>query len=108
MTKEFGDKRNQALSRTVQYAQSIGIDINDPAVGNNAKLIIALHKASQQIDESKFIPATHPSDVASIQSQMDELAKKSIEAGNKGDYAAAKNYDAQLQQIARTQSSRKR
>lgn len=108
LTKEFGDKRNQALSRTVQYAQSIGIDINDPAVGNNAKLIIALHKASQQIDESKFIPATHPSDVASIQSQMDELAKKSIEAGNKGDYAAAKNYDAQLQQIARTQSSRKR
>ena len=108
LTKEFGDKRNQALSRTVQYAQSIGIDINDPAVGNNAKLIIALHKASQQIDESKFIPATNPSDVASVQQQMDALAKKSIEAGNKGDYAAAKNYDAQLQQIARTQSSRKR
>lgn len=108
LTKEFGDKRNQALSRTVQYAQSIGIDINDPAVGNNAKLIIALHKASQQIDESKFIPATHPSDAANVQQQISELGKKAIEAQTKGDMDAYKLFSGQQRDLIKVQSHNRR
>ena len=108
LTKEFGDKRNQALSRTVQYAQSIGIDINDPAVGNNAKLIIALHKASQQIDESKFIPATHPSDAANVQQQISELGKKAIEAQTKGDMDAYKLFSSQQRDLIKVQSRNRR
>ena len=107
LTKEFGDKRNQALSRTVQYAQSIGIDINDPAVGNNAKLIIALHKASQQIDESKFIPATHPSDAANVQQQISELGKKAIEAQTKGDMDAYKLFSGQQRDLIKVQSHKR-
>lgn len=108
LTKEFGDKRNQALSRTVQYAKSIGIDINDPAVGNNAKLIIALHKASQQIDESKFIPATHPSDAANVQQQISELGKKAIEAQTKGDMDAYKLFSGQQRDLIKVQSHNRR
>lgn len=46
LEKEWGDKFKSNLEQAVKAASKLGVDINDPDIGNNAKMLKVLHNAS--------------------------------------------------------------
>lgn len=51
----FGTEADQKISQARRYAATLGLDANDPRIGNNAKLIIALAKGASMIGEDKLV-----------------------------------------------------
>jgi hypothetical protein len=50
----FGAESARKLATAQQVAKSLGIDINDPTIANNASVIIALSRVSDMIGEDRF------------------------------------------------------
>ena len=55
LVKEWGDKFDNNKERAVMTAKLLGLDPNDAEIGNSAKMIKALHAASQLIKEDQFV-----------------------------------------------------
>ena len=55
LEKEWGGKYNDNLVAAQRVAGLAGIDMNDPDLGNNAKLIRSLHEVSKLISEDKLV-----------------------------------------------------
>lgn len=54
LKKSWGDKFDNNVERARLAAGLLGLDANDPEISNSAKMIKALHAASQLISEDKF------------------------------------------------------
>lgn len=55
LAAEWGDKFQDNAARALNAAQILGLDANDPEIGNSAKMIKALYTASQLISEDKLV-----------------------------------------------------
>ena len=55
LQKEWGDKMGENISRAKRAAELLGLDINDPQLGNNAAFIKAMHTASGLMKDDKLI-----------------------------------------------------
>jgi hypothetical protein len=54
VSEAFGADEHRKLASAQQVAKSLGIDINDPALANNASLVIALSRVSDMLGEDRF------------------------------------------------------
>lgn len=55
LQKEWGEKMPENLSKAKRAAELLGLDINDPELGNNAKFIKAMHTAAGLMKDDKLI-----------------------------------------------------
>jgi hypothetical protein len=52
---EWGENYGENVERAKKAAGMLGLDVNDPEIGNSSKLIKALHEASKLFSEDKFV-----------------------------------------------------
>jgi len=84
--KEYGDKAGAILKGAVGVAQKLGLNFNNPVIGNNMDLIRALVKASDLIGETGYDPqGITPADAANAKVKVEDLAKKMVDAHSAGD-----------------------
>ena len=55
LKKEWGQGYEENLAQSVKAAKLLGVDITDPEVGSNAKMIRLLHSASKLMREDKLL-----------------------------------------------------
>lgn len=51
----FGSDFDKKLGSAKRVAATLGLDVNDPAIGNSSKLIIALSKVADMVSEDKLV-----------------------------------------------------
>lgn len=51
----FGGERDAKIAGAKRAAATLGLDVNDPSIGNNPKVIIALSKVADLLGEDKLI-----------------------------------------------------
>lgn len=50
-----GDAFSTKIASAQRAARTLGLDINDPAIGNNAKVIVALAKVAEMVSEDRLV-----------------------------------------------------
>jgi hypothetical protein len=55
VVQAFGANMDAELAGARRAAQTVGIDVNDPSIGNNPKVIIALSKVAKLLGEDKMV-----------------------------------------------------
>jgi hypothetical protein len=50
-----GDAYGAKINLAQRAAKTLGLDINDPAIGNNAKVVIALAKVAEMVSEDRLV-----------------------------------------------------
>jgi hypothetical protein len=51
----FGSDFDKKLGQAKRAAATLGLDVNDPAIGNSSKVIIALAKVAEMVSEDKLV-----------------------------------------------------
>lgn len=55
ITQTFGQNRDAEIHAARRAAETVGIDVQDPDIGNNPKIIIALSKMAKLLGEDKLV-----------------------------------------------------
>ena len=86
LTAAFGDKRSERLKAASSVAAKFGVDVNNPAIGNNAEVIKMLATIHDKIGESQFISngAAAQTSTGDLQTQMSDIGRKALEAQASG------------------------
>ena len=86
LTAAFGDKRSDRLKAASSVAAKFGVDVNNPAIGNNAEVIKMLATIHDKIGESNFISngAAAQASTGDLQTQMSDIGRKALEAQASG------------------------
>lgn len=74
------------LSSATAAAKQLGVDLSDPDLGNNAKVIQVLHKASLLMREDKMLGGLEGSSKSSIE-QIEEIRRGDAYQGKQGSAA---------------------
>jgi hypothetical protein len=75
---KWGAKFEENGARAVKAASLLGLDINDPEIGNNAKLIEALYNASALFSEDKFVGADKAGMGLTGAAQAEDIARNPL------------------------------
>ena len=108
LTEAFGTKRAEALKNASAAASALGVDVNDPSIGNNASVIKLLAKVHEKLGESSFVAANGPADgggSVNLQAKALELGKQAMQAQAAGDFAKYNELNRQQSDIARKLAS---
>ena len=104
LTEAFGAKRAESLKNASAAAAALGVDVNDPSIGNNASVIKLLAKVHEKLGESSFVAANGPSDgggSVNLQAKALELGKQAMQAQAAGDFAKYNELNRQHTEISR-------
>lgn len=102
--KEFGDRMPAVVAAAKAVALQAGLteeDLANPAIGSNPSLIRAFYAMSQRFGESSFVQAKSPSGTASLQEEMKNLSRQSVEAARAGNNTKVAEINARQMQIAK-------
>jgi hypothetical protein len=55
INQAFGADRDKKLALAQRGARTLGLDVNDPSIGNNPKVIIAMARMAELISEDKLV-----------------------------------------------------
>lgn len=65
LEKEFGTNYSTKISDAQRFAQTIGLDMNDPTIGNNANFIMGLARGASMMSPDRLVP---PAEIQTAQS----------------------------------------
>jgi hypothetical protein len=82
LKKEWGQGYEENLAQSVKAAKLLGVDITDPEVGSNAKMIRLLHSASKLMREDKLLGGDGAQ--ATLREQADQIRKGDDYQGKNG------------------------
>lgn len=82
LKKEWGQGYDENLAQSVKAAKLLGVDITDPEVGSNAKMIRLLHSASKLMREDKLLGGDGAQ--ATLREQADQIRKGDDYQGKNG------------------------
>jgi len=82
LKKEWGQGYEENLAQSVKAAKLLGVDITDPEVGSNAKMIRLLHSASKLMREDKLLGGDGAQ--ATLREQADTIRKGDDYQGKNG------------------------
>lgn len=75
---EWGEKFEANRDKALATAQILGLDPNDAEIGNSAKMIKALHAASQLMSEDKFVSSDKAGTGMSRADQAEDMARNKL------------------------------
>lgn len=75
---KWGDKFEANRDKALATAQILGLDPNDAEIGNSAKMIEALHAASQLMSEDKFVGSDKVGVGLSRADQAEDMARNKL------------------------------
>lgn len=75
LEKEWGDRLTENTSRALRAAQMLGLDPNDEELGNSAKMIRALHAASQLMQEDRLLGGHHSTAGLGAEAQAEDIRR---------------------------------
>lgn len=73
LKNEWGAEFDANISKAKHTAQLLGVDINDPALGNNPAFVKAMAQASSLISEDKLVGSGRGGSVMGGQQQADDI-----------------------------------
>ena len=93
LEQAFGDNYNDSIAAAQRFAQTLDVDLNDPDIGNNAKLIKAFAKGASLVSQDKLVPPASVQTAQSVQAQARDImlnpenAEHALYKGKVGTYA---------------------
>ena len=70
LKQAWGAKFDEHLNQASNFAKMIGVDLDDPTIGNNAKIIQALQRGAALLGGDKLVTGTSPTGSASIEARI--------------------------------------
>lgn len=95
LKESWGDKFNDNIQAAVKAGQKLGVDMSDPDIGSNAKIIQVLHKASLLMREDQMFGGVNGSQKSTAE-QIAEIRSSPAYQGKQGpeaQLAAAKRIE---------------
>ena len=72
LQQEWGDRYNSNLVLAARSAKTLGLDVNDPTIGNNPGMIRAMHKFASLVSEHALVTGGEMSSGPGLEVQLQE------------------------------------
>jgi hypothetical protein len=72
LQQEWGDRYNANLVLAARSAKTLGLDVNDPTIGNNPGMIRAMHKFASLVSEHSLVTGGEMSSGPGLEVQLQE------------------------------------
>ena len=72
LQQEWGDRYNSNLVLAARSAKTLGLDVNDPTIGNNPGMIRAMHKFASLVSEHSLVTGGEMSSGPGLEVQLQE------------------------------------
>ena len=80
LQQEWGDRYNANLVLAARSAKTLGLDVNDPTIGNNPGMIRAMHKFASLVSEHSLVTGGEMSSGPGLEVQLQELNAQAVSA----------------------------
>ena len=80
LQKEWGDRYNSNLVLAARSAKTLGLDVNDPTIGNNPAMIRAMHKFASLVSEHSLVTGGEMSSGPGLEVQLQEHNAMAVSA----------------------------
>ena len=103
LQQEWGDRYNANLVLAARSANTLGLDVNDPAIGNNPAMIRAMHKFASLVSEHALVTGGEMSSGPGLEVQLQELNAQAVSApwGKDPNHPAYQAWQAKQNDIIR-------
>ncbi len=80
LQQEWGDRYNANLVLAARSAKTLGLDVNDPTIGNNPGMIRAMHKFASLVSEHSLVTGGEMSSGPGLEVQLQEHNAQAVSA----------------------------
>ena len=80
LQQEWGDRYNANLVLAARSAKTLGLDVNDPTIGNNPGMIRAMHKFASLVSEHSMVTGGEMSSGPGLEVQLQEHNAQAVSA----------------------------
>ena len=80
LQQEWGDRYNSNLVLAARSAKTLGLDVNDPTIGNNPGMIRAMHKFASLVSEHSLVTGGEMSSGPGLEVQLQEHNAQAVSA----------------------------